>query len=111
MEFYSLFFSKLGTPLMVNNLNECTFSSQNLYQGDINLMTTLRALKEIRNYLTKQGAQHCSLTQFCKKSIDVRLMNCANPWNVFQRKNLSQTQLCPFCQLLKAWGIYKNQPQ
>lgn len=111
MEFYSLFFSKLGTPLMINNLDECTFSAKNLYQGDINLMTTLRALKEIRNYLTKQGQQHCSLSQFCQKSINISQMDCTNPWKVFLRKDLHQLQLCPFCQLLKAWGIYKNQPQ
>lgn len=108
-EFYKLFLIKLGTPLMVNDLNECFFIPHNIYQGDVNLMSILRAIKELRNYLTEPDPS-CSLTQYCEKTIDISQMDCKNPWNIFLRKDYSTIQLCPFCTLLKAWGIFNKQP-
>ncbi len=108
--FSKTFLPIFGTPLLANNLDDYLFFQTDLFQGDIDNLSSLLGIKEIQEYV-RGKKNSCSLQGFCNKTNPaMSMMNCKYPWKVFEGKDSSKVVLCPFTMMLKAWEIYDKKP-
>lgn len=98
------FFSKVGTPLVTNDISETTLFDPHIGEVTPNY-STIWAIDQI--HLVLRGEQrHCELIDFCNQS-DVRTDNrCTDePWE----RHLEVT--CGFGQMWRHWGLTGYKPK
>lgn len=104
--FYDIF-KKLGSPFFTNKKNKGGFVPPNELKKSHNRPFQLLVFKEVLRVYS--GHKSCSMIDFCKLSPEKEMVNdsCLKaPWD-----KVNESNLCPFAQMWKTWGLINKTPE
>lgn len=105
-DFYDIF-RKLGSPFYTNNKNEGGFVPPTELINSHSRPFLLLVFKEILRVYS--GHKSCSMIDFCRLSPEKDMVNencIKSPWN-----KVNESDLCPFAQMWKTWGLTEKKPE